>query len=86
LVKAYQAEQAIRELRTRLAEIFNPVNRWCYQRVLALPAVDEIELEQEQVTLIITEPHPGLASPRLLDGPLAQRWPGSGTFGRYGQE
>ncbi|MBN1991939.1 MAG: DUF499 domain-containing protein [Anaerolineae bacterium] len=59
LVKAYQAEQAVRELRTRLAEIFQPTNRWCYQRVLALPAVDEIELEQDQVTLIITEPHPG---------------------------
>lgn len=59
LVKAYQAEQAVRELRTRLAEIFNPTNRWCYQRVLALPAVDEIELDQDQVTLIITEPHPG---------------------------
>ncbi len=59
LVKAYQAEQAVREVRQRLTEIFQPVNRWCYQRVLALPAVDEIELVQDQVTLIITEPHSG---------------------------
>lgn len=68
LVKTYQAEQAVRELRTRLTEIFQPVNRWCYQRVLALPAVDEIELQPDQVTLIITEPNSGAGlRPELQD-------------------
>ena len=59
LVKAYQPEQAIKELRNRLEEIFRPVNGWCYQRVLALPAIDEIELEPDRVTLVITEPQAG---------------------------
>ncbi|MFH1446320.1 MAG: DUF499 domain-containing protein, partial [Chloroflexota bacterium] len=59
LVRAYLPEQAIRELRTRLEEVFKPINSWCYQRVLALPAIDEIELEQDKVTLIITEPRSG---------------------------
>jgi hypothetical protein len=56
LVRTYLPEQAIRELRTRLEDLFKPENGWCYQKVLALPAVDEIELEQEDVTLVITEP------------------------------
>ncbi|MCL4561934.1 MAG: DUF499 domain-containing protein [Chloroflexi bacterium] len=59
LVRAYQTEQALKELRARLAELFKPNNGWCYQRVLALPAIDEIELEQEKVTLVITEPYSG---------------------------
>ncbi len=59
LVKAYQPEQALKELRTRLEELFAPTNGWCYQRVLALPAIDEIELEQDRVSLVITEPYGG---------------------------
>lgn len=62
LVRTYVPEQAVKELRTRLEEMFSPVNGWCYQRVLALPAIDDIELEPERVTLVITEPvgGPGL--------------------------
>lgn len=71
LVKAYQQEQAIRELREQLQAIFAPQNGWCYQRVLALPAADEIELEQDKVTLVISEPAPGSGSvilrPELRD-------------------
>ncbi|MCI0728575.1 MAG: DUF499 domain-containing protein [Chloroflexi bacterium] len=59
LVNAYQPEQAVKELRERLEEIFRPANGWCYQRVLALPAVDEIEPEPDRVMLVITEPHAG---------------------------
>lgn len=59
LVRTYIKEQAVKELRTRLEELFKPVNRWCYQKVLCLPAIDEIELEQEIVTLVITEPYAG---------------------------
>lgn len=59
LVRTYAPEQAVKELRTRLEEMFSPVNSWCYQRVLALPAIDDIELEQERVTLVITEPAGG---------------------------
>ena len=59
LVKAFLPEQAKKELRTHLKELFKPENGWCYQNVMALPAVDEIELEQDRITLVITEPHPG---------------------------
>ncbi len=59
LVKTYLPEQAVKELRTRLEEVFKPASAWCYQKVLALPALDEIELEQDKVTLVITEPYSG---------------------------
>lgn len=60
LVKAYDPEQALRELRKRLEELFAPTNGWCYQRIAALPPLDEIALEQDRVTLVITEPHTGV--------------------------
>ena len=38
---AYLRDQAARELKNRIAEIFKPSNGWCYQRIAALPAIDE---------------------------------------------
>lgn len=35
------------------------MNGWCYQKVSILPAVDEIELEQDKALLVITEPYQG---------------------------
>lgn len=66
LVRAYIPEQAVKELRARLELIFKPINGWCYQRVLALPAVDEIELDQEKITLVINEPRAGSGLRREL--------------------
>ncbi|GAB4240018.1 MAG: DUF499 domain-containing protein [Acidobacteriota bacterium] len=65
LVKAFVSEQALDELRKRLQEIFRPVTGWCYQKLQILPAADEIELEQEKVTLVVTEPHTGGLRPEL---------------------
>lgn len=59
LVRAYQTEQAVKELRGQLDTIFKVEQGWCYQKTLSLPAADEIELDQDKVTLIITEPYPG---------------------------
>ncbi len=59
LVRAYLPEQAVKELRVHLSELFKATNGWCYQNVLALPAIDEIELEQDRITLVITEPFSG---------------------------
>lgn len=59
LVRAYLPEQAVKELRIHLSELFKPTNSWCYQNTLALPAIDEIELEQDRITLVITEPFSG---------------------------
>jgi hypothetical protein len=59
LVKTYLPEQALKELRQRLNQLFQITNGWCYQKIGVLPAVDEIELEQDRVTLVITEPVSG---------------------------
>jgi hypothetical protein len=59
LVRAYLPEQAVKELRLRLEDLFRPTTGWCYQKVLALPALDEIELEQDKVALVVTEPYSG---------------------------
>lgn len=65
LVKAYEIVQAVQELRQQLQAMFQPEDGWCYQRVQALPAADEIELEQDKVTLVITEPRGGGLRPEL---------------------
>ena len=59
LVKAYLPEQALKELRQHLNQLFQITNGWCYQKIGVLPAVDEIELEQDRVTLVISEPVSG---------------------------
>ena len=59
LVRTYLPDQAIKELKKRLEELFNPTHGWCYQKLVVFPSVDEVELEQEKVTLVITELHSG---------------------------
>jgi hypothetical protein len=39
--ESYLHDQSIKDLRDRLTELFKPETGWCYQRVQALPAVDE---------------------------------------------
>src|SRR6266404_1931536 len=66
LARAYVREQSLKELRQRLADLFKPVNGWCYQDVLALPAIDEINLTADRATLVISEPFVGLGlNPQL---------------------
>lgn len=59
LAKAYVREQSLKELRERLDTLFAPSTSWCYQSILALPAIDEIELVVDKVTLVISEPFVG---------------------------
>ena len=63
---AYLRDQATKELKERLNEIFEPKNRWCYQRLLPLPAVDEIDVKSDKVTLVVSEPHPNGLHPDLV--------------------
>jgi len=65
LVKTYVDEQAVKELRERLAVIFDPKRRDIYQKLQILVGVDEIELEQDRVTLVVTRPHSGGLDPFL---------------------
>ena len=63
---AYLRDQANTELKERLAEIFEPAERDCYQRLQALPAVDEIDIDPNRVNLIVAEPHPAGLHPDLM--------------------
>ena len=63
---AYLRDQATRELKDRLRQIFDPADQWCYQRLRPLPAVDEIEVESDKVTLVVSEPHPNGLHPDLV--------------------
>ncbi len=56
---AYIREQAVKELRDRLSNIFKPQTGWCYQDVLPLPSLDQIQPVQDRTTLVISEPYVG---------------------------
>ncbi len=49
-------EQREKELRTRLAEMFKITTKAAYQKLLPLPALDQVQLNQDQVTLVIFRP------------------------------
>ena len=68
--RGYLREQSMKELRQRLGDMFKPVNGWCHQDVLALPALDEIELTADRVCLVISEPFVGQG----LNPQLRQFW------------
>ncbi|MCI0528207.1 MAG: hypothetical protein L0Y56_12280, partial [Nitrospira sp.] len=57
--ESYNQETSLRELRKHLEQMFEPKLKDCYQEVLALPAVDEISIKQDKVSLIIYEPYTG---------------------------
>ena len=67
LAEGYNREAALKELRTFLTEIFLPVEKDCYQDVIALPAIDSIHIVPEKITLIIYEPHVKDLHPDLDD-------------------
>lgn len=50
-------EQAIKELKEYLDRLFAPTDKYCYQDLLALPAVDEIKPSQDRVLMVISMPH-----------------------------
>ena len=64
---AYLRDQATKELKERLTEIFQPAEGFCYQRLLPLPAVDEISVNPERVTLVVAEPHSAGLHPALTE-------------------
>ena len=62
---AYLRDHATREVQERLAEIFDPQERSCYQRLVALPGADAVDAGAERVTLVVAEPHPAGLHPDL---------------------
>jgi hypothetical protein len=65
IAQTYNKESIRKELMKKLNDLFEPVIRDCYQQVFALPALDEIELSADKVSLIIYLPHPGGLHPDL---------------------
>jgi hypothetical protein len=60
LVESYDNEGVkSTTLKTFLAEKFKPTVADCYQNVLIFPAVDEINLSVDKVTLVLFEPYTG---------------------------
>ena len=54
---SYTRESSIRELRQFISEKFQPSMKDCYQEVLVLPAIDEINIKPDKVTMVVCEPH-----------------------------
>ncbi|MBN8209372.1 DUF499 domain-containing protein [Bacillus sp. NTK071] len=57
LTETYTNEIAKQEIKKLLEVQFKPFSRDCYQEVAVFPAVDEIELKQDQISLILFEPN-----------------------------
>lgn len=58
LIESYSNEQAKKDLRQFLESRFDPKPpKACYQQVYALPALNQVKLDKEKVSLIIFEPH-----------------------------
>lgn len=58
LIESYDKDTAKKQLRGFLAEKFKPSKNTCYQNIEIFPAIDEIKLEQDKVTLVLFEPNP----------------------------
>ncbi|MDD4297039.1 MAG: DUF499 domain-containing protein [Ruminiclostridium sp.] len=59
LVDGYTNENAKKELKKILVQNFNPNLKVCYEMLYVLPAIDEIDLDQNKLSLVIFEPYPG---------------------------
>ncbi|MDK2973391.1 MAG: hypothetical protein PWP23_3146 [Candidatus Sumerlaeota bacterium] len=59
MADALPRESSRKELQSILGRLFEPSLKDCYQDVLALPGVDEIDVKPDRVTLVISPPHPG---------------------------
>jgi len=57
LVDGYDEESARLEIRRFLEERFKSVLNDCYQKVQVFPAIDQIQLSEDKITLILFEPN-----------------------------
>jgi hypothetical protein len=55
-VQGMVVEARENELRERLRSMFAPKTEACYQEIVPLPAVDQVQLSQDRITLIILKP------------------------------
>lgn len=57
LVDSYTNENAKKELKKILEKNFTPSKKLCYEQLYVLPAVDEINLDTNKISLVIFEPY-----------------------------
>ncbi len=55
----YNKETIKKEIVKKFGEIFSPMLKDCYQKIFVLPAIDEIQIDKDKVSLIIFEPTSG---------------------------
>ncbi len=56
LVSTYSYDVAKQEIKELLEKKFEPLQGDCYQKVLVFPSIEEIDLDRDKITLILTEP------------------------------
>ena len=56
LVDTYSYDFSKAKIKEFLEEKFMPTQKDCYQEVLVFPSIDEIDLNRDKVTLVLTEP------------------------------
>lgn len=59
LIDSYSPEIAKKGLKKFLEGNFKPNMKNCYEQLYVLPAIDEIELDMNKISLVIFEPYPG---------------------------
>jgi hypothetical protein len=57
LKSQYTNDHSRKELKAYLYELFKPTIKDCYQEILIFPAMSEIEVLKDKVTLVLSEPH-----------------------------
>lgn len=65
LVSTYNQDQSIEEIRRRIREIFDPVQRDIYQSIAVLQPLDTLQMDVDKVLLLIHRPHPGGLHPEI---------------------
>lgn len=56
LSESFSAEAALKDVKERLEEIFKPELKDCYQEIAVLPAIDDLTISQDKVTLVLYKP------------------------------
>ena len=65
LSESFSAEAAFKDVKERLEEIFTPDMKDCYQEIAVLPAIDDLTISQDKVTLVLYKPSSSSVHPDI---------------------
>lgn len=66
MATSYNRQSCLKELRGYLRSLFSPELKDCYQKIEIIPAIDEVDINANRVSLIITEPTGNIAGATKL--------------------